>query len=408
VRVSCSLLKDLTANATLPSDSESFFREMGLTARNTLRAEYIVIALFDKMTQELYYNYFSFNDKISSNLKHSAEDFKRIPFGTGLIGWCAKEKKTINISNPHKDLRFRPEIDEVHGRKIRSLLVVPLISRNQLLGVLEAVNKIHRSSFSKQDMELFKFIGMHMAIQMDNEALFQQNLNLEQLSGLGQGILNSAHGLKNILNNLDGGTYIVERGILGQKMENIDKGWDIIKRNSQRLRDLVLEILLFSRPRKPEYKLSDLNKICRELVELMTKTAAQHHVKLKFQLDPEITSNCVDPKGIYRCLLNLVNNAIYACKQKQGGTVTLITQQIGPEIIQIIVKDTGTGINEENLKHIFDIFFTTKGSMGTGLGLPVSKKIISEHKGTIDVQSEPGIGTTFIIRLPQLKAGFCL
>jgi signal transduction histidine kinase len=166
---------------------------------------------------------------------------------------------------------------------------------------------------------------------------------------------------------------------------------------------MVLDILLFSRPKKPEYVPSDINRICDDLKELLSKSAELNNVEVKLDLDRSISLFCFDPKGIHRCLLNLISNAIFACGNKGGGRVNVSTKLNNEGALQIIVSDNGIGISKENLDHIFDVFFTTKGSKGTGLGLAVTKKIISEHYGNIEVQSRLNVGTKFKVVLPDFN-----
>ena len=120
-------------------------------------------------------------------------------------------------------------------------------------------------------------------------------------------------------------------------------------------------------------------------------------------LDRSIGQVCIDAKGIYRSILNLVSNAIFAFDTRESGFVSIQTKLLNNNYFKIIVSDNGAGISKENLSHIFDVFFTTKGSKGTGLGLPVTKKIITEHEGTIDVSSVPNEGTIFTITIPIKK-----
>jgi signal transduction histidine kinase len=106
-------------------------------------------------------------------------------------------------------------------------------------------------------------------------------------------------------------------------------------------------------------------------------------------------------------VLNLVSNAIYACNEKDSGKVSIQTSIDKEENLHINVTDNGIGISKENLKYIFDVFFSTKGSKGTGLGLAVTKKIINEHLGKIEVESDVGKGSKFSITLPRRKSSEC-
>ncbi|MCK5568523.1 MAG: ATP-binding protein, partial [Spirochaetes bacterium] len=118
--------------------------------------------------------------------------------------------------------------------------------------------------------------------------------------------------------------------------------------------------------------------------------------------DDNIQEIEIDPKGIYRCVLNLVSNAIDAC-EKEGASVTLYTKTSDSNYILIEVEDQGSGMDEETLKSIFQPFFSKKGSKGTGLGLSVTQKIIKEHGGRIEIDSILNEGSKFTIYLPLKK-----
>ena len=375
------------------SDLDSLLEVVSKQVPKSLDAEYCCIGLYDKITQELYYY------KGCEKRQNRDTIFIRAKKGTGIIGWVADNRIAVRIKDAPADPRFVKEVDEQGGIIARSMLAVPIISRNNLIGVLVAINQKNQEAFSENHQKLLYIFAGLTAIHVDNIRLSEENLSHTHLSDLGQSIASSAHGLKNILNNMDGGTYIVERGVANKNMDGVNKGWDILKRNSQRMRDIVLDMLLFSRPRKPEYKPSDINKICQDLFDLVKENANSRNVKVELILDEQLQLVCIDPKGIYRCILNLVSNAVDACS-KSGGKVKISTRCLENRELQIRISDNGPGISEQNIKHIFDVFYTTKGSLGTGLGLPVTQKIISEHKGTIEVDSQLKVGTTFIITIP--------
>lgn len=378
---------------------DDFLEFLALKAKHALHSELCVVALYDDSTKELYYSFASTDDK--TNDKEKFEDFTRTSVSDDLLGKSAHNRITINLVKNKLTKQQKDCIKKRFGISVKSILISPMISRGKLVGVLEVINEKNKNFYSVYDEKIIKIFADYSASVIDSSKLFLENLSNKRLSNLGQSIANSAHGLKNILNNLDGATYIVERGTIKKNIQDVDKGWDILKRNSERLRDLVLDILLYSRPKKPEYKLTDVNKICSDVTELIENNANERKVFIKLDLDPRQSKYCLDPQSFYRCILNLVSNAVYACEQNGGGEVIIKTQfsEIGE--LKIIISDNGTGISKENLEHIFDVFFTTKGSKGTGLGLPVTKKIINEHLGTISVDSKEGDGTTFTINLPR-------
>ncbi|MDP2366441.1 MAG: ATP-binding protein [Ignavibacteria bacterium] len=389
----------------LKNHIDNFLEEFVCRVRKVLNSEYCEAALYDKKTKELYYHFgCGRGDKLT---KKEYQDFFRTKLWGDLAGNSPTQNKTLNLTKKF----ITPDITKIFndrlGITVKSILVTPMLSRGELVGVILAVNKKDKQKFSKYDEKLIRIFASQAALMIDNSRLFEENVTKERLSHLGQSIIDSAHGLKNILNNMDGGAYIVELGTITKNMKEVNKGWDILKRNSNRLRDLVLDILFFSRPKKPEYKLTDINNICKDIKELIEQSARESNVKINLDLNSSINLYCLDPKGIYRCILNLVSNSIYSCQEKEGGEVSIKTFLDKEGNLKIVVSDNGTGISKENLDHIFDIFFTTKGSKGTGLGLAVTKKIINEHLGTIAVISELGTGSSFTITLPKNRSRDC-
>jgi len=161
----------------------------------------------------------------------------------------------------------------------------------------------------------------------------------------------------------------------------------------------VLDMLAYSKERKPDTQPCYINEVCKEAAELCHDRIKTKHGKLQLDLDPKLPCILADTQGIHRCLLNLLTNAIDALDEEEGE-VKISTQKRGESEVLITVDDNGAGIPEHVRQRIFDVFFSTKGSQGTGLGLAVTKKIIEEHGGSIEVQSSDGQGTKFVIRLP--------
>ncbi len=335
------------------------------------------------------------------------EIFNRSPIQTGVLGRCVQTRNRVHVGLEKTPDEERMVREEQLGIHIESIMAAPLIAHEKILGVIAVVNKCNGERFSTYEQKLLQVISSMLALHIENNRLHEEVLNRTHLTHLGENIANSAHGLKNILNNLDGGTFIVESGVMKKKMDTVTEGWEIMKRNSHRLREIVLDMLLFARPGKLVYKSTDINKLCQDLYELVYENALRENVQIQTELDPNIGMCCVDDKGIYRCILNLVSNAVSACHKKTDSWVLLKTELVDENVIQISVSDNGTGMSEETLDHIFEIFFTTKGSKGTGLGLPVTKKIVEEHKGTIEVESRTGEGSTFMIKLPKIHAKYC-
>jgi signal transduction histidine kinase len=193
---------------------------------------------------------------------------------------------------------------------------------------------------------------------------------------------------------------VLEAGYKRGNDEKVGEGWEILKRNTSIMKELVLDLLSYSKPEHPNYEPADVNVICRDVASLMKGSASEKKVDIELDLHVAIGQVVLDPKGIYRCVLNLVTNAIDACTPN-GGLIGISTEYLeDQDRFSISVSDNGCGIPHENLSKLFDVFYSTKGVDGTGLGLSVTKKIVEEHMGSISVESEPGRGTTFTIDLP--------
>jgi two-component system, NtrC family, sensor kinase len=220
----------------------------------------------------------------------------------------------------------------------------------------------------------------------------------ERLALVGQLAANVAHELNNPLQGIV--TYshlLLEKDICDQPTnQNIQK----IVTQANRCRDIIRGLLDFSRQRKPDKTLSDVNSIITEGISLVENQALFQNIHIAMNLDQNLPKVVIDPSQIVRVFINLIVNAAEAMEGSGKLTITSMTDA-DKGCIEVDVADTGPGIPEENLEKIFDPFFTTKETgHGVGLGLAISYGIIKEHKGSISVESNVGKGTTFTVRLP--------
>ncbi len=361
-----------------------------------LNAESSSLALYDEKEDQLHF-FVARGETQERDFEHKLKSI-RLKMGSGVAGWCAEKKAPVIIKNAYDDPLFDPSIDKKTGFVTRSILAVPMVHREKLIGVVEAVNKKDLDGFTEHDLKVLSVLAAQAALVIENARLYDENIRQARLSAIGQGIAGAAHCIKNILHAMGGGGYILETGLRKEKLETIVRGWDVLKRNSQVMKDLVLDMLTYSRPREPELEPSDINQICKDIADLLREKAKENNVDILLDLESNMGAINLDPKGIYRCILNLVSNAVDAC-DKPAGVVVITTKRIEGSI-NVLVSDNGCGISKEDRENIFNVFFSTKGSKGPGLGLSVTEKIISEHGGEIKVKSEPGTGTTFTIKLP--------
>ncbi len=229
-------------------------------------------------------------------------------------------------------------------------------------------------------------------------------IRTERLAAIGQTVAGMAHSVKNILHGFKGGSYLVNQALKKDDTDRLKQGWGLIQRNIDQTSELVMNLLSYSKERKPQPEPSEPNVLVEEVCRLLSETARENDVKLTTETDPKIGTVMIDPHTLHGALMNLVSNAIDAClfdeSTDKEWRVTVRTALGGDRDLIIEVEDNGAGMSEAVSKKIFTSFFSTKGHRGTGLGLLVTRKNVEEHGGTIEVSSREGEGTVFTIRLP--------
>jgi len=251
-----------------------------------------------------------------------------------------------------------------------------------------------------------KSIGMAFSVQdlREIKQLEREKIEAERLSAVGHTVAGLAHGIKNLNTALEGGMYMLKSGLAQGNIERIQKGMDMLARNVERVSIFVKAFLSFSKGREIQAKICDPAEIAKEVVDLYAVKAEKLGITLKYEKIGDIAPAPIDFESMHECLTNLVGNAIDACQMSDENSC-YVTVRTFEEYNTIIyeVADNGCGMDYEVKRKVFTTFFTTKGLGGSGLGLLMTKKIVHEHGGTIDLKSKSGKGTTFSIRLPRRR-----
>ena len=315
-----------------------------------------------------------------------------------IVSEVIEKQEAILTSDATLDERFNPAASIVQ-QNIRSAMCVPLSTRNRALGIIYVDCRSDAVTFKKADLELLTAIGNEAGIAVENRILHEANLKAERLAAVGQTVAGLSHYIKNVLSCMEAGSEIVSRSLEDGDIESARKGWEIVGRNEGKISELVLDMLNYSTERAPVRSSCDLNNVIRDITEGLGPAAEATDTQLELVLDADLTPVMADPTGMHRCLLNLLTNALDAVEGRDGAHVTVSTSPDGDHAV-VSVQDNGSGIPDDVMPRIFDVFVSTKGERGTGLGLAVVKKIINEHAGEISVTSEPGQGAEFKIILP--------
>jgi len=223
-----------------------------------------------------------------------------------------------------------------------------------------------------------------------------------QLASIGLLVGSISHGIKGLLTGLDGGIYLVNTGFEKHKPDRVEKGWAMVQRNVDRIRSMVLDILYYAKDRELVLAEIEVAQLMGEIQEGLANKAGLLDVELNVDAAPDAGSFQGDAAAIRAMLVNVLENSLDACRaadRKAKREVMVRVRRLEPWMI-FDISDNGIGMDRETREKIFSLFFSSKGVKGTGLGLFIANKIVDKHGGDIEVESEPGRGSRFRIRLP--------
>ncbi|MBN1475292.1 FHA domain-containing protein [Candidatus Sumerlaeota bacterium] len=317
-----------------------------------------------------------------------------------IVDFAVENRSSLLVSDVAGDERFA-DAESVMAQSIRSAICSPLVSKERVLGVLYIDTQSHRISYRSEDLALLNLIAANAAIAIENAILVREKLEAERLAAMGVAVAGISHCAKNILAGIMGGASLIDMGLDTENWGMVREAWPILKRSNQRITALVQDMLSYSKRREPSWEQGNLNDLLRDIHANQAARAQEAGVELALELDGSLPASEFDHTGIHDTLLNIVGNAVEACAELSGGRVTL-RSEIGPAEGQLCVSisDSGPGIPAALTQRIFEPFFSTKGSKGTGLGLAVAHKTVREHGGDLTLESTEGEGTTFRVILP--------
>jgi len=225
----------------------------------------------------------------------------------------------------------------------------------------------------------------------------------DHLSSLGLKIGTISHGLKGLLTGLDSGAYEIDSGLARDDADRVKEGWGTVKLMTQRIRNMALDILYYAKERDLRWEIIDVLSFAEDIAHSMESKAKSHGIEFIRDFDTTAGSFEIDASIVRTALVNIVENAIDACLEDQQSAARQVRFAVGQteESVLFSIADNGIGMDEETLENLFTLFFSSKGTGGTGLGLYISKQIISQHGGSVDVSSVKGEGSEFRIALPK-------
>jgi signal transduction histidine kinase len=346
------------------------------------------ILLYDSAKDELYF-------EAATNLETPLMRGLVVPVDSSIAGWILKSRQPLIISEAQTDPRHFGEIGQTTQVQTDSLLGVPLISREKVIGVLEAINK-HQGDFNEKDQELLVALAAQATIAIENARLFQQSDNISEL----------VHELRTPLSSLTTIAHLLKRPNLAepQRIQLAQTMQNELNRLSE-MASVFLDLARLESGRTP-YKIESLElaPIIQDCANVMSSKIDERKQTLRLDLPTNLPPVSGDQDKLKQVFLNLLSNA--AKYTPEGGHITLSALSENGEV-QVKVSDTGIGIPAKDLPCIFEKFYRVPQAAvqapGTGLGLSICRRIIEAHKGRIQVESQEGKGSTFRINLPVLK-----
>ena len=336
----------------------------------------------------------------------------KMPVSRTIVNYVLKEESGVRTADAQHDQRFDTG-QSILQAGICEAMCVPVQGRD-LLGVIYVDTTTSPgapvaayegpSKFSEDQLRLLAAIGRQTAQAVENHRYQNALVNAERMAAMGQTITMLSHHIKNILQGVRGGSYLIDMGLNDHKEDLVRKGWHIVEKNQGKIHHLVMDMLAFSKERQPALESANVNEVVEDVCELMQARAEECGVQFRFEPQPALPATTFDKEGIHRAVLNIVINAIDATEGIEGAEVQVRTGFAADENAFFVeIEDNGPGIPENIRPQIFNLFASSKGARGTGLGLAVSQKIIREHSGEISVESGPDRGSRFRLVWPRFE-----
>ena len=326
----------------------------------------------------------------------------KIEISQTIVQHVMRRGEGVLSSNAMTDKRFSGG-DSIQHLGIRSAMCVPIKFKDRLFGVIQLDSQIANYTYTEDQLRLFTAIGVQTGLALANAMHYAERIHRERLAAVGQTVASLSHSIKNILQGLRGGADVVELGLKKDNLKVVNGGWEIVARNLDRIFGLTMNMLTYSKQRRPELEMTNIPKLLEEIAAFVQKQFDGKDVVLLTDLDQNMPPVPVDSVGVHQAVLNLLNNALEAVKEGTGVVSLRCEYDEDSQAARITISDNGEGIKPESKRHLFKPFYSTKGLRGTGLGLVVTKKVADEHGGKITIKSMAKQGTSFSLWLPDSR-----
>ena len=351
--------------------------------KETLGVEALHISLFDEQGEKII-------QRVARNLNVEALHTVDTSIKDGMMRRL-REHKDIYVNNRgHEDELFDPELERLIGITIKHHLAAPLIAEDNMIGILELFNKAEANEFFREeDIQLIHSLTSQISRSIEAFRLRDEKIKADRLASIGNMMSTIVHDLRTPMNNIYGFVDLIKEE---EDAELRAEYADIIIEQIKLLNNMTKDILDFA---KGKTNILPVKYPVDKLINNFKKVFADDIRKRGYDFEAVCNAQAniyVDPEKITRVFMNIMKNALEA--MDKGGKFSIIANQLNGDI-EFLLSDTGQGIPAEIKDKLFESFVTSGKEGGTGLGLAIVKKLVEEHNGRIEVESEPGKGTTF-------------
>jgi signal transduction histidine kinase len=335
-------------------------------------------------------------------VRQPPEPQEKIRASRTIIDHVITNREGILCSNAMSDARFAggAQSDSIHAMGLQSVICVPMIAREEVLGVIYVDCAMGRHVYTEEQLRLVASIGQMAALAIEDAWLVKERVRTERLAATGETVAALSHYIKNILQGMKGGSDVVKLGLRSNTLQTVEQGWQIVDRNLDKIYSLTMNMLAFAKQREPRLAPVQLTSLVQDVLKLVQRRADDKGVLVNSSLSDTIPPIMVDENGIHQVIMNIVVNAIDAVERTTGVVNVKADYDPSRQAAVLTVGDNGPGIPDEARGKVFEAFYSTKGHAGTGLGLAVAKKIVDEHLGKIELTSVVEQGTLIRVILP--------
>jgi len=384
-------------------DLEAMLVKIAARAEDLVRADTTSVAIVDSNIRMLKYM------GVYGSKAKALKDMDMPLEGGGIYNWLACYGTPLLIPEAQSD--FRLDSSTMKSLGIKCIMIVPLWSSNTMTGLLTAVNKKGGTCFDKHDLRLFTVFSNLVGAALQNASLYtdlmgkmselhsaqEQLVHSTKMAAIGELAANVAHEVNNPLTSVLGYTTHLLKTL--DLPDSPKKVLGMMEQETLRVRKIIRNLLDFSRQKASWMQPSDIVLPLKETAAFVQGAAESASVKIHEEYSESPVLVSIDANEMKQVFINIINNAIQA--MQRGGDLRIRLATAGQHEALIEFSDTGVGILPENMKKIFEPFFSTKeNGDGTGLGLSISYRIVKNHGGRIEVESEVGMGTVFKVFLP--------